>query len=126
MFRLDTTLDPVNQEDVVLGFATWDGIYGSQILSSNNCVIIPGTRTSICTDTVKFQSSQTPGLSKRKRHEEVQVSSDAVTVLSFTASHDRHESTLFVVWFVTFQLWQQFATLFLTAEETGGINQSGN
>ena len=38
-YRLDTKLDPVNQSGVFLGFAHWEGIYGSQILTSDNTIV---------------------------------------------------------------------------------------
>ena len=38
-YRLDTKLDPVNQAGVFLGFAHWEGIYGSQILVSDNTIV---------------------------------------------------------------------------------------
>ena len=38
-YHLDTQLHPVNQAGVFLGFATWEGIYGSQILTPNNTVV---------------------------------------------------------------------------------------
>ena len=37
-FHIDQKLDPVNQAGIFLGFATHDGVYGSQILTPNHTI----------------------------------------------------------------------------------------
>ena len=89
--RLDTTIDAVNQAGVLLNL-------GWHLRPSNSFVKQLRDNSRNKKNKHLPRHSQililaNPCRSKHKRQGEVQVYSDAFTVLSFTASHDKHKST---------------------------------
>jgi hypothetical protein len=56
-FRLDQKLDPVNQVGIFLGFATHEGVYGSQILTSNHSIVTAKYQVAYDNDLMPLVSS---------------------------------------------------------------------
>ena len=56
-FRLDQKLDPVNQVCIFLGFATYEDVYGSKILTSNHSIVTTKYQVTYDNDLMPLVSS---------------------------------------------------------------------